>query len=321
MFGFKPSSSNDLPAVLDFEATCVAGSACGAYGRALLGDAGDIECKAVLRRGTAIMAGTNDRLTGEPSAVCPKVSKCREVNDLLRDRSKIDTLSSVGQEWRLVHRVRIKVMNEYCSLGHQSRRVNSRPPRRSHRGGIVADSGIALRIEASRLWAYHPRMPDPHERKAMSIIRKLAAAVAILVLTSVSGPAVAQVKTDPEVAKALAMKAAALVKEQGVDAAKPIFHAQGEWRHDDIYVSVMDLTGTWLVYPVKPEGEGKSVINVKDADGKMLVQELVNTAKDKGEGWVEYRWLNPVSNKIEPKVTFVKMVPERNVFVYVGVYK
>ncbi|MEI6558120.1 MAG: cache domain-containing protein [Rhodospirillaceae bacterium] len=155
----------------------------------------------------------------------------------------------------------------------------------------------------------------------MSIIRKLAAAVAILVLTSVSGPAVAQVKTDPEVAKALAMKAAALVKEQGVDAAKPIFHAQGEWRHDDIYVSVMDLTGTWLVYPVKPEGEGKSVINVKDADGKMLVQELVNTAKDKGEGWVEYRWLNPVSNKIEPKVTFVKMVPERNVFVYVGVYK
>ena len=155
----------------------------------------------------------------------------------------------------------------------------------------------------------------------MSIIRKLAAVVAVLLLASLSGHAMAQAKTDPEIAKTLAIKAAALVKAQGVDAAKPIFHAQGEWRHDDIYVSVMDLTGTWLVYPVKPEGEGKSVINVKDADGKMLVQELVNTAKDKGEGWVEYRWLNPVSNKIEPKVTFVKMVPERNVFVYVGVYK
>jgi len=155
----------------------------------------------------------------------------------------------------------------------------------------------------------------------MLIIRKLAAVVAVLLLASLTGHAMAQVKTDPEVAKALALKAATLVKEQGVDVAKPLFHAQGEWRHDDIYVSVMDLTGTWLIYPVKPEGEGKSVINVKDADGKMLVQELVNTAKDKGEGWVEYRWLNPVSNKIEPKVTFVKMVPERNVFVYVGVYK
>ena len=155
----------------------------------------------------------------------------------------------------------------------------------------------------------------------MSIIRNLAAAFAILMLASLSGQAMAEGATNPEVAKALALKAATLVKEQGVDAAKPLFHAQGEWRHDDIYVTVMDLTGTWLVYPVKPEGEGKSVINVKDADGKMLVQELVNTAKDKGEGWVEYRWLNPVTNKIQPKVTFVKMVPERNVFVYVGVYK
>ena len=155
----------------------------------------------------------------------------------------------------------------------------------------------------------------------MSIIRKLAAVFAILLFASLTGQAMAQVKTDPEVAKALALKAAALVKEQGADAVKPIFHAQGEWRHDDIYVSVMDLTGTWLVYPVKPEGEGKSVINVKDADGKMLVQELVNTAKDKGEGWVEYRWLNPISNKIEPKVTYVKHVPEKNLMVYVGVYK
>ncbi len=155
----------------------------------------------------------------------------------------------------------------------------------------------------------------------MSLIRKFVAVAAIALVAALTGQAMAQVKTDPEVAKALTLKAAALVKEQGVDVVKPIFHAQGEWRHDDIYVSVMDLTGTWLVYPVKPEGEGKSVINVKDADGKLLVQDLVNTAKDKGEGWVEYRWLNPVSNKIEPKMSYVKMVPERNVFVYVGVYK
>ena len=155
----------------------------------------------------------------------------------------------------------------------------------------------------------------------MSSFRKLVAAAAIVLVSALTGQAMAQATSDPEVAKALALKAAALVKEQGVDAAKPLLHAQGEWKHDDIYVNVMDLTGTWLVYPVKPEAEGKSVINVKDADGKMLVQELVNTAKDKGEGWVEYRWLNPVTNKIQPKVTFVKMVPERNVFVYVGVYK
>ncbi len=155
----------------------------------------------------------------------------------------------------------------------------------------------------------------------MSIIRKfIVTAAAILLAALLSGQAVAQ-KTDPEVAKAMAIKAAALVKEQGVDAAKPLFHAQGEWKFADIYVNVIDPNGVWLIYPAKPEGEGKSVIAVKDADGKLLVQDIIKTAKEKGEGWVEYRWLNPVSNKIEPKVTFIKMVPERNVIVYVGVYK
>ena len=151
---------------------------------------------------------------------------------------------------------------------------------------------------------------------------RAAFATVFLVTVSFADPAQAQsVKTDPEVAKSLALKAAALVKDQGVDAARPLFHAQGEWRHDDVYVCVIDPTGVWLVYPVKPEGEGKSVINVKDADGKFLVQDIIKTATAKGEGWVEYRWLNPVSGKIEPKITFVKMVAERNVIVYVGVYK
>ncbi len=155
----------------------------------------------------------------------------------------------------------------------------------------------------------------------MSIFRKLAAAAAILLIAALTGPAMAQAKIDPEVAKAITLKAAALVKEQGVDAVRPAFHAQPEWRYADIYVSVIDYSGVWLIYPVKPEGEGKSVINVKDPDGRFIVQEIIKTAQEKGEGWVEYRWLNPVSNKIEPKATYVKIVPERNVIVYVGVYK
>ena len=81
------------------------------------------------------------------------------------------------------------------------------------------------------------------------------------------------------------------------------------------------MDGKWLVYPPKPAGEGQSVINVKDADGKMLVQDIIKIAKEKGEGWIEYRWLNPVSNKIEHKITYVKRVPNADLVAYVGIYK
>ncbi len=156
----------------------------------------------------------------------------------------------------------------------------------------------------------------------MSIIRKLAAAVVVILLAvSSTGAVMAQTKIDPEVAKTLTLKAAALVKEQGVDALRPIFQTSPDWKYADIYVSVIDYKGVWLVYPVRPAGEGKSVFEVKDPDGRLIVQEIIKVAQDKGEGWVEYRWLNPVSSKIEPKATYVKNVPERNVVVYVGVYK
>jgi len=41
----------------------------------------------------------------------------------------------------------------------------------------------------------------------------------------------------------------------------------------------------------------------------------------KNHGWVDYRWLNPVSNKIEPKVSFVKRVPNTDLVAYVRIYK
>jgi signal transduction histidine kinase len=48
-----------------------------------------------------------------------------------------------------------------------------------------------------------------------------------------------------------------------------------------------------------------------------LVQEFVNTAKLQGEGWVEYRWLNPETKRMQRQVSYVKDVPELGVVTYV----
>jgi len=128
-------------------------------------------------------------------------------------------------------------------------------------------------------------------------------------------------RPDPLAVREITLKAVALLADQGADAARPQFHALGEFRFGEIYVNVIDLNGAWVIYPPAPRNEGKSVLNVTDSDGKLLVKEIIKVAEDQGEGWVEYRWLNPASNRIEPKLTFVKRVPGKNLIAYVGLYR
>ena len=125
----------------------------------------------------------------------------------------------------------------------------------------------------------------------------------------------------PDQVRLLTLKAADLIAANDIDKAREKFHAPGEFRAGEIYVGVIDTNGTWLVYPPNPRNEGKSALNVKDQNGMLVVQEILKLAAEKGQGWIEYRWLNPATNKIQPKVTYVARVNNRNMVTYIGVYK
>lgn len=143
-----------------------------------------------------------------------------------------------------------------------------------------------------------------------------------LFAVGMAGSAVAQeAKPTQDDAKSITLKAADLIAAKGLDEAAKAFNAEGDFKHGEIYVNVIDFGGVWKVYPPRPAGVGQSVINVKDPDGRFIVQDVLAVAKDKGEGWVEYRWLNPATNKIEPKITYVKRVPNQELVAYVGIYK
>ncbi len=47
---------------------------------------------------------------------------------------------------------------------------------------------------------------------------------------------------------------------------------------------------------------------VKDPDGKYLLQEMINVAKTKGSGWVNYKYPNPKNGKIEGKTSYVEFM-------------
>jgi signal transduction histidine kinase len=119
----------------------------------------------------------------------------------------------------------------------------------------------------------------------------------------------------------ITLKAAALIKDKGVDVGRKAFDADGEFKFGEIYVNVVSDKGLRLIYPPKPASENMDILQAQDVDGKFIVKELLEVAKTKGEGWVQYRWMNPATNKIAGKTTYVKAVPEREVIVYVGAYK
>ena len=125
-----------------------------------------------------------------------------------------------------------------------------------------------------------------------------------------------------EDAKKMTIAGVKLIEEKGLEAAHDIFHdPEGGFKKGELYVFVLDMQGTWLVYPPKPKGEGNSIANVKDPDGKYVVMEMIKIAKEKGEGWVNYRWKHPQTNKVTPKVSYVKRVGKTDMFAGVGIYK
>lgn len=120
----------------------------------------------------------------------------------------------------------------------------------------------------------------------------------------------------PDEAKAMAIKAAAFLKEKGPDKAFPAFDKDPAWHDRDLYVFVQDNNGVVLAHGTIPALIGKKLINLKDVDGKPFVQEMVAV---KDAAWVDYKWQNPETKTIDQKTSYVIRVGDYTVGV--GAYK
>ena len=152
----------------------------------------------------------------------------------------------------------------------------------------------------------------------------LRLALTLMLACSVLFPnlARAEEKPTPQSIQDLVQKAAQLVRDAPEDVARKAFSSDPVFRYGEVYINVIDENGIWHIYPPNHRNEGKSVYNVRDADGKLLVQDIIAMANSAArQGWVKYRWLNPASNQVEPKETFVLAVPEKHLIVYCGLYR
>lgn len=87
----------------------------------------------------------------------------------------------------------------------------------------------------------------------------------------------------------------------------------------DLYPFIYDLSGKCVAHAARPALIGKNLIDLKDQDGKFLIREILAIAKGAGTGWVDYKWPNPLNNKIEDKSSYIERMSDY--FVGVGIYK
>jgi cytochrome c len=142
----------------------------------------------------------------------------------------------------------------------------------------------------------------------------VSAAACMLIATAASAGA------GKDDAVAIVKRAVTAIKADGVDKTYPVISDKtGTFVNDDLYVVVYQLDGKVLAHGANAKFIGKDMIDAQDVDGKLYVKERVELATKQPSFWQDYKFVNPVSKKVEPKEMYCERL--ENTAVCAGVYK
>ena len=104
-------------------------------------------------------------------------------------------------------------------------------------------------------------------------------------------------------------KAADYLKNEGAETAFAAFNAGGEWLDGDLYVFVVDDSGTWVASGARPE-------LVRTKDDRPFIKDIVAV---EDEGWVNYKFVSPADGEEHDKSSYIVRVGKN--LVGAGAYK
>ncbi|WLT33193.1 cache domain-containing protein [Geothrix sp. PMB-07] len=91
-------------------------------------------------------------------------------------------------------------------------------------------------------------------------------------------------------------------------------------QNNELYIFVYDLEGKVLAHGVRRELVGVNRWAAKDPDGKPWIQDWTKLVKEKGNGWIDYKELNPAqNNKVMKKASFVEL--SNGMVIGAGIYE
>ncbi len=85
------------------------------------------------------------------------------------------------------------------------------------------------------------------------------------------------------------------------------------------YIWINDTLPRMVMHPIKPALNGQDLREYKDAAGKKMFVEMVESVKS-GDGYVDYQWPKPGKNEPQPKLSHVALFKPWDWIVGTGVY-
>jgi cytochrome c len=126
-------------------------------------------------------------------------------------------------------------------------------------------------------------------------------------------------RAAPEQAKALLDKASKALVADEKGTLDAINSLKGGFLQDDLYVFVVNTdTKRYVAHGTNLRLVNTDFSKVKDPEGKPVGLPMLAMIKKQNEGEYEYRWRNPITNKIEHKHAYMRKVG--NFLVAVGYY-
>ena len=104
---------------------------------------------------------------------------------------------------------------------------------------------------------------------------------------------------------AVVKKAVEFYQANGKDKALAEFNKKdGLFAKGEDYVDVHDVSGMCLAHPISPAKVGLNRLDQSDSAGKFYIKDLVEAAKQKPSGWIEYVMKNPTTGKLQDKTAY-----------------
>ena len=104
---------------------------------------------------------------------------------------------------------------------------------------------------------------------------------------------------------AVVKKAVEFYQANGKDKALVEFNKKdGLFAKGEDYVDVHDVSGMCLAHPISPAKVGLNRLDQSDSAGKFYIKDLVEAARQKPSGWIEYVMKNPTTGKLQDKTAY-----------------
>ncbi len=132
-----------------------------------------------------------------------------------------------------------------------------------------------------------------------------------------AAPAFTQTEAD---AQAFVKSAVAFAKTNGTyKLIKEVNSPTTQFKKGELYIFMLDMDGVMLAHGANPKLVGTDMSERRDSNNVRYIQDFIKVAEEKGSGWVDYKFTNPETGKIEDKTTFIEKV--QIVIIGCGVYK